>query len=542
MFFQLFLNSLAKTGTGPFALPQLQNRTLDGLGFPAVKWFTTLAMSTLHESRPATALAASSTSELSQLRRIFDLQRAAFRRGAPDFAKRVAALRSLETAVLDGKDEIVRAMNEDFGGRSRQETLLLELAPLVDSIRHTRKHLAAWMKPRRVSAGINFFPARARIIHQPLGVVGILGAWNYPTLLTLSPLVDAIAAGNHAMVKPSELAPKTAAVLQKMSAAIFPAEYIAVVTGDARLAAEFASLPFDHLLFTGSTRVGKLVMKAASENLTPVTLELGGKCPAIVHREFPLHTAVERIITGKLYNAGQTCLAPDYVFIHESQRKEFVRLAEEVTQQLYPNLSDNRDYTHIINAQHFDRLSGLVRDALARGASETTLAAPENVIAGLHASIADDPAATDEDRLYPPVLLLDVNDSMQVMQEEIFGPILPVLIYRELAEALEYVNARERPLALYYFDYNAGRIDHVLQTTISGGVTVNDVIYHIAQNNLPFGGVGASGMGHYHGRAGFETFSKQKGVFLQSRFSTLKFLRPPYGALTDRVIRFLLRR
>jgi coniferyl-aldehyde dehydrogenase len=459
------------------------------------------------------------------LRALFETQQATFRRGAPDYAKRVAALRSLEAAALDCKDEIVRATNDDFGGRARQETLLLELAPVVDAMRHTRKHLAGWMKPRRVSAGINFFPAGARIIHQPLGVVGILGAWNYQTFLSLSPLVDAIAAGNHAMVKPSELAPRTAEVLKKMIAAIFPPDYIAVVNGDARLAAEFASLPFDHLLFTGSTRVGKLVMKAASENLTPVTLELGGKCPAIVHREFPLRTAVKRILTGKLYNAGQTCLAPDYVFIHESQRDEFVKLASEVARELYPKWSGNPDYTRIISAQHFERLNGYVSDALTRGAKAIPLGSQE---------------APTTDRLFTPIVLLDTNDSMQVMREEIFGPILPILIYREIAEALEYVNAHERPLALYYFDHNAGRIDHVLQTTISGGVTINDVIYHVAQNNLPFGGVGASGMGHYHGRAGFETFSKKKSVFLRSRFSTLEFLRPPYGALTDRVIRFLL--
>jgi coniferyl-aldehyde dehydrogenase len=463
------------------------------------------------------------------LRALFEKQRAAFRRGAPDHTKRVAALRSLEAAVLDCKDEIVRAANEDFGGRARQETLLLELAPLVDAIRHTRKHLAAWMKPRRVSAGIHFFPARARIIYQPLGVVGILGAWNYQTFLSLSPLVDAIAAGNHAMVKPSELVPRSAEVLQKMIAAIFPSDYIAVVNGDAQLAAEFTSLPFNHLLFTGSTRVGKLVMKAASDNLTPVTLELGGKCPAIVHQDFPLRTAVERILTGKLYNAGQTCLAPDYVFVHESQRDEFVKLASEVAQQLYPKWSGNPDYTHIVSVQHFERLNACVREAVTRGAKPVPLGSQEA------------PTSTT-DRLFTPVVLLDTNDSMQVMREEIFGPILPVLMYRELTEALEYVNAHERPLALYYFDRNAGRIDQVLQNTISGGVTINDVIYHIAQNNLPFGGVGASGMGHYRGRAGFETFSKTKSVFLQSHFSTLKFLRPPYSPLTNRVIRFLLRK
>src|SRR5215469_4367559 len=279
------------------------------------------------------------------VRALFESQRAASRRGAPGYAERIAALKALQSAVLDRKDEIAGAMDEDFGGRARQETLVLEIAPLVDSIRHTRKCLASWMKPQRVAAGINFFPAQARVIYQPLGVVGILGAWNYQTFLSLSPLVDAIAAGNRAMVKPSELAPRTAEVLKKMIAAIFPEEYVAVVTGDAQLAAQFAALPFDHLLFTGSARVGKLVMKAASDNLTPVTLELGGKCPVILHRDFPLRTAVERIMTGKLYNAGQTCLAPDYVFVHESQSDEFVKLASEAVRTMYPQWKGNSDYT-----------------------------------------------------------------------------------------------------------------------------------------------------------------------------------------------------
>ncbi len=302
-----------------------------------------------------------------------------------------------------------------------------------------------------------------------------------------------------------------------------------MVTGDAKVAAEFAALPFDHLLFTGSTRVGKLIMRAASENLTPVTLELGGKCPAIIHPEFPLRTAVERILTGKLYNAGQTCLAPDYVFVHESQQEEFVRLAKEVAQHLYPRWAGNPDYSRIVNRPHYERLCDYVADATARGAQVVALGKETG-------------ECNAENRVFPLVVLRNVTDGMQVMQEEIFGPILPILPFREMDEALQYVNEREHPLALYYFDYDARRVDHVLQSTVSGGVTINDVIYHVAQNNLPFGGVGASGMGHYHGKAGFETFSNKKGVLTQSRFSTLAFLRPPYGPLYERVIRFLLRK
>jgi coniferyl-aldehyde dehydrogenase len=463
------------------------------------------------------------------LRELFEKQRKAFRHSPPDYKKRLASLKLLEAVVIDRQLEIVHATNEDFGGRARQETLALELAPLVDAICHTRRHLAGWMRPRRVRAGLNFFPATARILYQPLGVIGVIGAWNYPTLLTLAPLVDAIAAGNHALVKPSELAPASAELLQKIIADNFPEDYVAVVTGDAKVAAEFAALPFDHLIFTGSTRVGKLIMRAASENLTPVTLELGGKCPAIVHPEFPLQTAVERILTGKLYNAGQTCLAPDYVFVHESQQDEFTKIAREVAQGLYPQWNGNPDYTRIINKHHYERLCDYVRDAAARGARVIPLGEKTE-------------ECNAENRVFPPVILQKVDDAMRVMQEEIFGPILPVLTYRDLEEALRYVNDRPHPLALYYFDYNSSRIDRVLRSTVSGGVTVNDVIYHIAQNNLPFGGVGSSGMGHYHGKAGFEAFSKKKGVLIQSRFSALAFLRPPYGPLSERVIRFLLRK
>lgn len=463
------------------------------------------------------------------LRLVFETQRRAARRATPEYSQRLKSLQLLADAVIDRQSEIVSAINEDFGGRARQETLALELAPLIDSIRHAKRHLAKWMKPRKVRAGINFFPATARIVTQPLGVIGIIAAWNYPVLLTLSPLVSAIAAGNRAMLKPSELAPCTAELLQKMIASLFAEDFVAVITGDSQVAAQFASLPFDHLLFTGSTRVGKWIMRAASENLTPVTLELGGKSPVIIHQEFPLRTAVERILAGKLYNAGQTCLAPDYVFVHQSQRDAFVALLGEVARKLYPSWVDNPDYTRIINGSHYDRLTAYIKDAESNGARVVPLA-------------QNTERSSSEDRVFLPVALTEVDDSMQVMQEEIFGPILPVLTYHTIGEAVKYIEDRPHPLALYYFDHDAGRVNQILRTTTSGGVTINDVIYHIAQNNLPFGGVGPSGMGSYHGKSGFETFSLRKSVLLQSRFSALSFLRPPYGPLSERAIRFLLRK
>jgi len=460
---------------------------------------------------------------------MLEVQRASFLRRPPDAPRRIQALRALLHAIRASREEFVQAISEDFGGRARQETLLLEVFPLVDTIQHSIRHLPQWMRPRPAAAGWQFMPGRARVVYQPLGAVGIIGAWNYPLLLTLSPLVSALAAGNHAALKPSELAPRTADLMARLVAGLFPPDYVTVVTGGPETGAAFAALPFDHLLFTGSTRVGKIVMRSASENLTPVTLELGGKSPALVHPDFPARTAAARIMAGKLYNAGQTCIAPDYVLVHEAARDEFVRLASAAAAKMYPRLAANPDFTRIVNRQHYRRLRGLVEDATQQGAEM------------LEVNPAHE-SADEQNCVFPPTFLWNVNDRMTVTREEIFGPILPLVAYRSLDEAIDYVNARPRPLALYYFDRNAKRVESILARTTSGGVTVNDTILHIAQNDLPFGGVGASGMGSYHGFDGFLTFSKKKGVFLQSRFTTLGLLRPPYGALARRVTDFLIGR
>jgi coniferyl-aldehyde dehydrogenase len=456
-------------------------------------------------------------------------QRTAFAHRPPDAPRRVRALRALLKAVRAQREEFVEAISKDFGGRARQETLLLEVFPLVDNIQHAIRHLPQWLRPRPAAAGWQFLPGRARVIYQPLGVVGVIGAWNYPLLLSLSPLVGALAAGNHVMLKPSELAPRTADLMARLISDLFPDDYVTVATGGPETGAAFAALPFDHLLFTGSTRVGKLVMRSASEHLTPVTLELGGKSPALVHPDFPAKTAAARIMAGKLYNAGQTCIAPDYALVEAGAREEFVRRASQAATTMYPRLEDNPDFTRIVNREHYRRLRGLVADALSKGAEAMELNPAGE-------------AVNEENRVFPPTLLWNVSDKMAVMQEEIFGPVLPVATYRSLDEAIEYVNARPRPLALYYFDYNSKRVESVLARTTSGGVTVNDTILHIAQNDLPFGGVGPSGMGSYHGFDGFLTFSKKKGVFLQSRFTTLGMLRPPYGALVRRVTDLLIGR
>jgi coniferyl-aldehyde dehydrogenase len=461
------------------------------------------------------------------LARTLDAQRASFRGKIRSYRDRIAALRALERALLDHKEHIVRAISKDYNGRAAEETLALELVPTLGEIRDARKHLKGWMEPRAVPVDWQFWPGRARIEMQPKGVVGILGAWNYPLFLTIGPAAGAIAAGNHVMIKPSELAPSTGALLEEIIAKTFPPDYITVVNGGPEVAQEFSSLPFDHLLFTGSTRVGKLVMKAAAENLTPVTLELGGKSPALVHPDYPLETAAERILTGKLYNAGQTCVAPDYVLLRTDRLEKFVVTAGESVIRMYPKLVANPDYTRIIDAAHYRTLAALVADAVQKGAQ----AIPINTA---------NEACNEENRVFPPTLLLGVTDQMTVMQQEIFGPILPVVPYDTLDSAIDYINARPHPLALYYFDLKASRVKDVLARTSAGGVTVNDCVFHVGQCGLPFGGIGPSGMGHYHGIHGFETFSKQKGIFLESRWTPLSLLRPPYSNLARRILGFLM--
>lgn len=447
----------------------------------------------------------------------------------PGAAERREALSALLGALFEHRKAAARAIDADFGGRPREETDLLELYPLAAEIRHARSKLEGWMRRETVPPALHFRPARAEVRYQPLGVVGILGAWNYPLYLCFSPLVSALAAGNRVMIKPSELAPRSAELVAEIVAQIFPPERVTVVTGDAEVAAAFSSLPFDHLLFTGSSRVGKLVLRAAAENLTPVTLELGGKSPAIVHGSFPLEQAAERIWTGKLYNAGQTCLAPDYVLVPEGKVEAMVEASHEIVRRLYPRLVANRQYTRIAHAEHYRHLEALREDALARGAR----------------SLEINPAGEScsaENRVFPPTVLWDVDHTMEVSSEEIFGPILPIVPYRDLEAAIRYVEDRPRPLALYYFDHDRRRVDRLLEATVSGGVTVNDVIYHIGQPELPFGGVGESGMGHYHGVAGFQTFSKPKGVFHRGRLSPVALLRPPYGILDRLLIRLMMGR
>jgi coniferyl-aldehyde dehydrogenase len=475
-----------------------------------------------------TSIADQSPETTSSLEDRFGAQRIAFAQaGAPDYNRRMAALRTLRNLVRSHRDALADAVSADFGGRSPDETLALEVLPLIDEIQNARASLAQWMRPRPVSPTWFLMPARAYVVHQPLGVVGVIGAWNYPVLLTFGPLIDAIAAGNHVMLKPSELTPRTAALMSAIITEGFAPSYVTVVTGGPEVGAEFAALPFDHLLFTGSTRVGALVLQAASANLTPVTLELGGKCPAIIHESYSIPRAMKRILAGKLYNAGQTCIAPDYVLAPRGREEAIESAARAAVSQLYPTLVNNADYTRIINAAHYARLEATVRDAADRGARVVSLHGRDDV-------------CTIENKVFPPTLVFDVPNDTILMREEIFGPIVPIVTYDSIADAVRFVEDRPRPLALYYFDDDRDRVARMLRDTTSGGVTINDVVLHIGQHSLPFGGVGSSGMGRYHGGAGFETFSNRKGVMMQRRIRFTGMLAPPYTARTRSLLRRLL--
>lgn len=465
---------------------------------------------------------------IENLEMAFAAQSAAFAAGSPDYLRRRQALLALRDGVRARQEELIQAVSEDFGGRPREETLMLELFPLFDQIRHARRHLRKWMRRRRVASSWFLLPSRAFLQYQPLGVVGIIGAWNYPVLLTLGPLIDALAAGNHAILKPSEIAPHTAEVIAAIVADAFDPSHVACITGGPEVAGQFCSLAWDRLFFTGSTRVGRLVMQAASANLTPVTLELGGKSPVILHSDYPIARAVNRIFAGKLVNAGQTCVAPDYLLLPQGQEEAFEQEAGKSVAALYPRLVDNPGYARIVSSRHYERLTALVTDAKDKGARVVTIN-PAGEEAGV------------ENKVFPPTLVFGPTEAMTVMQEEIFGPVLPVVCTRDLDEAIAYVKTRPRPLALYYFDSDKQRIDAVLAQTLSGGVTVNDCLFHLAQHNLPFGGVGPSGMGHYHGFDGFVTFSKKRGVMVQPRWAATSLLQPPYKAWTRMLMNFLIK-
>jgi coniferyl-aldehyde dehydrogenase len=457
-----------------------------------------------------------------ELKLIFDAQRRAFAANPmPVAGQRLQWLDSLRQLLSDERQALIEAISADFSHRSADETLLAELMPSLHNIHYARRHLKKWMRPSRRRVGMAFQPASAKVVYQPLGVVGVIVPWNYPLYLAIGPMVGALAAGNRVMLKLSESTPATGQLLKTLFARVFPEDLVAVVLGEADVGIAFSKLPFDHLLFTGATSVGRHVMRAAAENLTPVTLELGGKSPAIVAQDVPLKDAAERIAFGKTLNAGQTCVAPDYVLVPKDRVEGFVAAYKQAVTGFFPTLADNPDYTAIINPRHVARLNSYLEDATGKGARVIPLY-PQG-----------------QGRRMPFSLLLDVRDDMLVMQDEIFGPLLPIVPYERIEQALDYINQRPRPLALYYFGYNKAEQNRVLEQTHSGGVCLNDTLLHVAQDDLPFGGIGPSGMGHYHGHEGFLTFSKAKGVFIKQRFNAARLIYPPYGKAIQKLIQRL---
>lgn len=465
-------------------------------------------------------------SEAADLQRCLESQRQDFLGSETEsLHERKQHLLNLKRMITENRDAIVAAISQDYGNRSRHETLFAEIITANDAIIDAIKHTKRWMKVQRRKVDQTLYPfGKARVIPQALGVVGMIIPWNFPINLAFSQLAAAFAAGNRAMVKMSENSVALSRLLISISPNYFSEDKLAFFEETGGVGIEFSKLPFDHLIFTGSGQTGRAVMAAAAANLTPVTLELGGKAPAVIAPDYPMDKAVERILFVKQFNAGQICTNVDYVFVHENQVDEFVSAAKEWAKVHCPDIGSD-DYTSIIDDRAFERVAATLEDARDKGAE----------IVNLH---GQEPAA--ESRKFPLCLVLNTTGDMTIRQREIFGPLLPVVPYREPQEVIDYVNERDRPLALYPFTRDKRLAAHYIDRIMSGGVTVNDALFHVAQHNLPFGGVGPSGMGHYHGYEGFITLSKLRPVYYQPGFSATKFLAPPYGKFADRMLNFLV--
>lgn len=457
------------------------------------------------------------------MEQIFQQQKRAYAaHPMPSAEERIALIKRLKPAIIRHQDSLVAAVNKDFGNRCASETLFAELISLTEATKYYSKQVSGWMKPEKRHVPFNLRPLRARLHFQPLGVVGIIVPWNYPYFLALSPLLPALAAGNRVMLKMSEYTPHAAEAMKKMLAEIYTEDQVAVITGEADVGVAFSKLPFDHILFTGSTSVGRHVMAAAAQNLTPVTLELGGKSPVIIHESYPLKDAADRLAWGKCLNVGQTCVAPDYVLVHRTRLDAFVSSFRDVVSTWYPTVRNNPDFTSVVNERQLKRLKGYLQDAESKGARIIPInPANENF---------------DGSGKLPITLVLDTHEDMLIEQDEIFGPLLMVKPYDTLDEAVKYVNDRPRPLALYYFDYDNSRCEYVLNHTHSGGVCLNDTLTHVVLDDLPFGGVGPSGMGQYHGREGFLAFSKAKGVVRKGKVNGAKLLYPPWNRRIHQIL------
>ena len=461
---------------------------------------------------------------VSTVQQVFDKQRAAYLANPyPEYEERYQNLLKLERLLSDNRDEIAAAINKDFGNRSAYETKLLELFGAIDGFKYCRKQLKKWMKPNKRHTAIWFFGTKNKVLPQPKGVVGIVVPWNYPLFLCMSPLASALAAGNRVMIKMAANSQNLCRLLADLVNKEFGQDTLAILPGVS--ASEFTDMPYNHLVFTGSPGVGRQVMAKAAQFLTPVTLELGGKSPTIVADDFDIKEACSRILTGKLYNAGQTCVAPDYLFLPEDKVQAFIDHAKKIIPKRYPKL-ETHDFTSIIDERAYNRLCQTIDDAKQKGA---------NIV-----NLLGEVSPSDAMQKIPPLLVLDSTSEMMVMQAEIFGPILPIKTYKHIDEVIEYVNQGERPLALYLFSDDKSLHDKVIKNTLSGGVCINDVMMHVAQHDIPFGGVGNSGIGQYHGYEGFAELSKLRPIMHQSPLPATKYMTAPYGKLMDTFLRFML--
>ena len=473
-----------------------------------------------------------SNETIQNMHRVLELQKNLnIKEGAPDIKLRTDRLDRIISMVTKNEKAIIAALQEDFGNRDPVMTAATEVASVVGPMQHAKKNLKKWMKTEKRKAAIaplgsalSLLGAKAEIRYQPKGVVGAISPWNFPLNLALAPLSGILAAGNRVMLKPSELTPSSSDITKSMIEEYFDESEIAVFVGDPEVGAAFSGLAFDHLIFTGGTAIAKHVMKAASENLVPLTLELGGKSPVVVGKSSKIKEAAQRVMQGKTMNAGQICLAPDYALVPEESIDEFVKATIDVTSKMYPDMKDNEDFTSIINQKHYDRIQGYLADAKEKGAEVVEI------------NPANEDFSQQPHHKIPPTLVLNPTDDMQIMQEEIFGPVLPIKTYSDVSETVDYINSKDRPLGLYYFGEDSKEKDYVLNNTTSGGVTVNDVISHIQMEDLPFGGVGPSGMGSYHGHDGFKEFSHAKAVYKQTNINLMKLagLVPPYKKKEDK--------
>ncbi len=466
--------------------------------------------------------------ELARLKQIFSLQQQAFAQDPmPALEERKQHLKILKTLLLQHRDEIAQAISADFTWRSPNETLLAEIMPCISHIDYVLKRLSRWMKASSRHVELQFQPARAKVVYQPLGVVGIMVPFNYPLNLGIEPLIAALAAGNRALLKISENTPHIGELLGRILLKGFDENRVAVINGEVVISKAFSELPFDHLLFTGSIQVGKHVMHAAADNLTPVTLELGGKSPVIIADDIPLDDIIDRIVFAKSLNGGQTCVAPDYVLVPRAKMKPFLDAFKTTFKKMYPTVNANPDYTSIINQRNYQRLQDWILDAGQKGAQIEKVS---------------EEAINDGSYRMVPHLLTEVTDTMKIMQEELFGPILPVIPYDSIEEALRFVISRPRPLALYLFTYDKALQERVMTRTHAGSMAINEALLQVGIDDLPFGGIGPSGMGQYHGHEGFLTMSKAKSVLIKQRLNSMKFMYPPYGrAIQQWILKFLIR-